>query len=63
MFATGETVGLAEWIIDDTCLVPPLSTIVFTLVLALNKKSKFFRRLSIIHHWKEKSDKNMKIKV
>ena len=21
MFATGETVGLAEWIIDDTCLV------------------------------------------
>ena len=22
MLATGETVGLAEWIIDDTCLVP-----------------------------------------
>ena len=21
MFATGETLGLAEWIIDDTCLV------------------------------------------
>ena len=21
MFATGDTVGLAEWIIDDTCLV------------------------------------------
>ena len=21
MFATGETVGLAEWIIDETCLV------------------------------------------
>ena len=21
MFATGETEGLAEWIIDDTCLV------------------------------------------
>ena len=21
MFSTGETVGLAEWIIDDTCLV------------------------------------------
>ena len=21
MFATGETVDLAEWIIDDTCLV------------------------------------------
>ena len=24
MFATGKTVGLAEWIIDDTCLVFPL---------------------------------------
>ena len=23
MVATGETVGLAEWIIDDTCLVFP----------------------------------------
>ena len=22
MFTTGEIVGLAEWIIDDTCLVP-----------------------------------------
>ena len=22
MFATGVTMGLAEWIIDDTCLVP-----------------------------------------
>ena len=21
MFATGDTVGLAEWIIDDTCLL------------------------------------------
>ena len=21
MFATGESMGLAEWIIDDTCLV------------------------------------------
>ena len=21
MFTTGETLGLAEWIIDDTCLV------------------------------------------
>ena len=21
MFTTGETVGLAEWIIDDTCLI------------------------------------------
>ena len=25
MFATGQTVGLAEWIIDDTCLVNKLS--------------------------------------
>ena len=24
MVATGETVGLAEWIIDDTCLVQML---------------------------------------
>ena len=24
MFATGETLGLAEWIIDDTCLVKKL---------------------------------------
>ena len=23
MLGTGETVGLAEWIIDDTCLVKP----------------------------------------
>ena len=27
MFATGETVGLAEWIIDDTCLFLPTSTV------------------------------------
>ena len=27
MFTTGETVGLAEWIIDETCLVPPYFTI------------------------------------
>ena len=26
MFATGETVGLAEWIIDDTCLVNIVNT-------------------------------------
>ena len=26
MFATGETVGLAEWIIDDTCVVLPRSS-------------------------------------
>ena len=25
MFTTGETVGLAEWIIDDTCVVLTLS--------------------------------------
>ena len=29
MFATGETVGLAEWIIDDTCLVPTMSVYIF----------------------------------
>ena len=27
MFTTGETVGLAEWIIDDTCLVQLQSTL------------------------------------
>ena len=27
MFATGETVGLAEWIIDGTCLVFLMSII------------------------------------
>ena len=26
MLATGENVGLAEWIIDDTCLVDPRSS-------------------------------------
>ena len=29
MFATGETVGLAEWIIDDTCLVRDNSILSF----------------------------------
>ena len=29
MIATGETVGLAEWIIDDTCLV--LSSFIATI--------------------------------
>ena len=32
MFATGDTVGLAEWIIDDTCLV-------YILCLCLHRKS------------------------
>ena len=27
MVATGETVGLAEWIIDDTCIVSFTSSI------------------------------------
>ena len=41
MFATGETVGLAEWIIDDTCLVSdrfkeilPLKTFLFAFELS-----------------------------
>ena len=38
MFATGETVGLAEWIIHDTCLVlfyikTSLSRILFSFIL------------------------------
>ena len=34
MFSTGETVGLAEWIIDDTCLV----SICFLLFTSFFKK-------------------------
>ena len=30
MLATGETVGLAEWIIDDTCLVVVVTVVVKT---------------------------------
>ena len=32
MIAIGETVGTAEWIIDDTCLVCPVS---FSILIAL----------------------------
>ena len=32
MFATGKTVGLAEWIIDDTCLV--LDVIIMSTIYA-----------------------------
>ena len=35
MFATGETVGLAEWVIDDTCLVLFMS-------IALSTTCKFY---------------------
>ena len=34
IIVTGETVGLAEWIIDDTFLVPPLF---LTLVVDFEK--------------------------
>ena len=34
MFATGESVGLAEWIIDDTCLVFYSSDSFFTIYLS-----------------------------
>ena len=33
MFTTGETVGLAEWIIDDTCLILFLSILNVIYVL------------------------------
>ena len=33
MFATGETVGLAEWIIDDTCLV--LHIVIMRIMITL----------------------------
>ena len=35
MFATGETVGQAEWIIDDTCLVIYSFTMVSTYNLSI----------------------------
>ena len=38
MFATGETVGLAEWIIDDTYLV-------FVVLLNVEKEACFQRYL------------------
>ena len=40
MFATGETVGLAEWIIDDTCLVILLfhSVYISLLISSLHDK-------------------------
>ena len=41
MFATGETVGLAEWIIDDTCLV------IFTV---RNCRSRFNGSWKTVHH-------------
>ena len=34
MFATGETVGLAEWIIDDSCLVDALFSSFFATDVA-----------------------------
>ena len=33
MFTTGETVGLVEWIIDDTCLV----MFILTPLIPINK--------------------------
>ena len=38
MFSTGKTVGLAEWIIDDTCLVTTLFFKRFVKVLPLEAK-------------------------
>ena len=36
MFDSGETVGLAEWIIDDTCLVPHIAKTVKDFNFGLN---------------------------
>ena len=41
MFATGETMGLAKWIIDDTCLV-------FVLIAKKNLGEKFLFFISTI---------------
>ena len=37
MFTTGEIVGLAEWIMDDTCLV----LVIFVATQAFNKTNAF----------------------
>ena len=41
MFATGVTMGLAEWIIEDTCLVYSISFKKYSLSLCI----KFFENL------------------
>ena len=41
MFASGETVGLAEWIIDDTCLVFSFFQSIWTYTEALLGKLCF----------------------
>ena len=41
MFATGETVGLAEWIIDDTCLV----------IISLIRKNANFAETKEFQFW------------
>ena len=40
MFATGETVSLAEWIIDDTCLVDAISGGVGLQLIVVDMKLK-----------------------
>ena len=48
MFATGETVGLTEWIIDDTCLVSFPETLHY--FLCLFSESFFHTKLQQQNH-------------
>ena len=56
MFATGETVGLAEWIIDDTCFVffvpvEPFSEKFGTISAPGNSLFLMWRRLVSYQTW------------
>ena len=41
MFATGVTMGLAKWIIDDTCLVISFSWTYFNILEAKQQKNRW----------------------
>ena len=42
MFGAGETVGLAEWIIDDTCLVKLISGSLVSAWASIEAKFQIF---------------------
>ena len=58
MFTTGETVDLAEWIIDDTCLVlvafPCEVNFCFQIDKKVSEKSQFLVCLSSARHSEKK---------
>ena len=51
MFATGETVGLAEWIIDDPCLVFYFFSTFFSLSEILSRLPETYSR-----RWEEEGE-------